>query len=84
MIDSFLSKDCKISDIEQRKDRKRKIEQRSRKKTREKGEKGTIKVMLHRAAASVLERDGTAVFEGGEVDRERERERERERGEKEE
>jgi len=74
MIDTFLSRDCKISDIEQRKDKKRKIEQKSRKETGEKGEKGTIKVMLHRAAASVLERDGTAVFEGGEVDRERERE----------
>jgi len=77
MIDSFLSRDCKISDIEQRKDRKRKIEQKSRKEMRRKGEKGTIKVMLHRVAASVLKRDGTAVFEEGEVDRQTERERER-------
>lgn len=53
------------------KDRKREIEQRSRKETRGKGEKGTIKVTLHRAAASVLGRDGTAVSEGGEVGRQR-------------
>lgn len=58
-------------------DRKREIEQKSRKETRGKGEKGTIKVTLHRAAASVLGRDGTAVSEGGEVDEEKMKERKR-------
>lgn len=38
---------------------------------RGKGEKGTIKMTLHRVAASVLGRDGTAVSEGGEVSRQR-------------
>lgn len=46
------------------KDRTREIEQRSRKE-----EKRTIKMTLHRVAASVLGRDGTAVSEGGEVGR---------------
>jgi hypothetical protein len=74
MIGSLLSRDCRTSDIEQRRERQK---ERNRVKIEEgdgrggKGEKGTIKVTLHRVAASVLGRDGTAVSEGGEVGRQR-------------
>lgn len=68
-----------MSDIEQRRERQK---ERNRAKIEEgKGEKGTIKVTLHRAAASVLARDGTAVSEGGEGGRQRKMEK-RKRGKK--
>ncbi|TGZ53331.1 hypothetical protein DBV15_08533, partial [Temnothorax longispinosus] len=83
MIGSLLSRDCRMSDIEQRKERQKernraKIDQEGDER---KGRKRTIKVTLHRAAASVLGRDGTAVSEGGEVGRQRKME-ERKRGKK--
>lgn len=60
-------------------------ETRERGKTEDKrkARKGTIKVTLHLTAASVLGRDETAVFIGGETDEQRKRKKKEEKRSKE-